>query len=124
MTQLMMKREAALKDYLKVVALLPRTSGDQRQAWARAWNDGQAEAGRELMESFLPMVVAEAAVRRGLGASFETLLAAGNRALAAALPVACAEAKTLESTLRHAIIQALKDHWMKAAEKAREHGHF
>lgn len=124
MTPLMMKREAALKDYLKVVALLPRTSSAQRQAWALAWSQGQAEAGRELLESFLPMVVAEAAARRGLGASFETLLAAGNRALAAALPGACAEARTLETALRHAVIQSLKDHWMRAAEKAREHGHF
>lgn len=124
MTQLMMKREAALKDYLKVVALLPRISSEQRQAWARAWGQGQAEAGRELMESFLPMVVAEAAARRGLGASFETLLAAGNRALAAALPDACREPKALEPTLRHAVIQALKDHWMRAAEKARDHGHY
>ncbi len=124
MTQLMMKREAALKDYLKVVAMLPRVSANQRQAWAQAWNQGQAEAGRQLMESFLPMVVAEAAARRGLGASFETLLAAGNRAMAKAMPSACAELKTMESALRHAVIQALKDHWMKAAEKARDHGHF
>lgn len=124
MTQLMIKREAALKDYLKVVASLPAVSGDQRQALALAWSQGQAEAGRQLMESFLPLVVAEAAARRGLGSSFESLLAAGNRALAAALPQACAQPQALEPTLRHAVIQALKDHWMKAAGKAREQGHF
>ncbi len=124
MTQLMMKREAALKDYLKVVALLPRVGNEQRQAWAAAWGQGRAEAGRLIIESLLPMVVAEAAARRGLGASFETLLAAGNRALARALPQACTQPELIDATLRHAVIQALKDHWMRAAEKAREHGHF
>lgn len=121
---LTLKREAALKEYLTVVSLSPRVNSDQREAWCLAWNQGQAEAGRLLLESFLPMVVAEAAVRRGLGANFETLLAAGNRALAQTLPQASIQPKFLESTLRHAIVQALKDHWMTLAGKARNHGHF
>ena len=110
MTPLMIKREAALKDYLKVVALLPSVSLAQRQDFAKAWMQGQADAGRQLMESFLPLVVAEAAARRGLGVSFEALLGAGNRALAEALPKACGEPAGLESTLRNAVIQALKVH--------------
>jgi hypothetical protein len=120
MTQLKMEREAALKDYLKVVAALPRVGTLQRLAWMDAWKQGQAEAGRLLLESFLPMVVAEAAARRGLGARFDALLAAGNRALAKALPRACLDVVGFEEALHGAVVLALKEQWMKAAEKGRD----
>ena len=122
MTQLQMKREAALKDYLKIVAAAPRASVMERLTWMDHWQQGQAEAGRLLLESFLPMVVAEAAARRGLGANFERLLAAGNRALAQALPLACAQPRSMETIMRNSVVQAVKECWMQAAEKAREHG--
>jgi DNA-directed RNA polymerase sigma subunit (sigma70/sigma32) len=119
MTQLKLKREVALKDYLIVVAHLPRVGAAERTAWMAQWQAGDAEAGRLLLESFLALVVAEAAARRGLGARFEALLAVGNRALAKALTQACAagQLEHLDATARHAVIGALKAFWIKAAVK-------
>jgi DNA-directed RNA polymerase sigma subunit (sigma70/sigma32) len=122
MLQLKMEREAALKSYLQVVAALPRPAESQRRAWLRAWRGGNADAGRLLLESFLPMVVAEAAARRGLGARFEALLAAGNRALAKALP--SVDEEDFEKELQERVVAALKDAWVAAAEKSRLQGHF
>lgn len=113
MTQLSIKRDAALKGYLNVVAALPRVNAVERLDLVYAWQAGNAEAGRQVLESYLPMVVAEAAARRGLGASFETLLAEGNRALAKALPLACKDPIRLDATVRHSIIAALKEHWVR-----------
>ena len=113
MTQLSMKRDAALKGYLNVVAALPRVDAVRRLDLACEWRDGNADAGRQLMECYLPMVVAEAAARRGLGASFETLLATGNRALAKALPDAVQDLIRLDATVRHSIIAALKEQWVR-----------
>ena len=119
MTQLTVKRDAALKDFLIVVAKLPRSEPQEKLDWLQAWQAGSADAGRRLLESYLPMVVAEAALRRGLGARFETLLAAGNKALAKALRDAVSQPRYLDSIVRHAVMDALKEHWMKAAEKGR-----
>jgi DNA-directed RNA polymerase sigma subunit (sigma70/sigma32) len=74
-------RERALRGYLKLVAALPRLS---EEAQARLAGDavcGDERALRALVESFLPLVLVEAAARRGMGPRFETLLAAGNQGL-------------------------------------------
>jgi DNA-directed RNA polymerase sigma subunit (sigma70/sigma32) len=119
MTQLSIKRDAALKDYLTLVAQLPRAGAAQREAWLQSWRGGDAEAGRLLLESFLHVVVAEAAARRGLGARFEALLAVGNRALAKALNQAFAVAphEPLDIMVRNAVVTALKTYWIKIAKK-------
>jgi DNA-directed RNA polymerase sigma subunit (sigma70/sigma32) len=79
------RRSDALKDYLSVVAALPRRGPAQREALAARLAGGDASAAVGLVECFLPLVVAEAALHRGLGLRFEALLAVGNRALAACL---------------------------------------
>jgi DNA-directed RNA polymerase sigma subunit (sigma70/sigma32) len=74
-------KERALRSYLQLVAALPRCS---EAAQARLAGDaacGDERALRALVESFLPLVLAEAAGRRGLGVRFEVLLAAGNQGL-------------------------------------------
>jgi DNA-directed RNA polymerase sigma subunit (sigma70/sigma32) len=74
-------RERALRGYLNLVAGLPRMS---EAAQARLAGDaacGDERALRALVESFLPLVLVEAAARRGMGPRFETLLAAGNQGL-------------------------------------------
>jgi DNA-directed RNA polymerase sigma subunit (sigma70/sigma32) len=120
MTQLSMKRDAALKDYLTLVARLPRVGAAQREDWMWDWREGDAEAGRLLLESFLPLVVAEAAARRGLGARFEALLAVGNRALAKALAQASATPPlgSLDAAVRHVVVDSLKTFWIKEARKS------
>jgi DNA-directed RNA polymerase sigma subunit (sigma70/sigma32) len=74
-------RERALRGYLQVVAALPRLSEDAQARLAADAACGDERALRALVESFLPMVLAEAAVRRGQGPRFEALLAAGNLGL-------------------------------------------
>src|ERR1700752_3152186 len=92
------RRSGALKDYLTVVAKLPRHGQDERQALAERFGAGEAAAGMALLESFLPLVVAEAALHRGLGLRFEALIAAGNRGLAGCLR-ACAGDAPAESAV-------------------------
>lgn len=85
MSSTLIRRANALKEYLTLVAGIPRLSPAQQDALAADLAAGDAEAGLALTESFLPLVVAEAAMRRGLGLRFEALIAAGNRGLARAL---------------------------------------
>jgi DNA-directed RNA polymerase sigma subunit (sigma70/sigma32) len=80
-----LRKAAALKDYLKLVARLPRLDAEGRAALAARREAGDAAAAVALFESWLPMVVAEAALHRGLGLPFADLIAAGNRAVAAVL---------------------------------------
>ncbi|HXB97657.1 MAG TPA: hypothetical protein VNZ54_06355 [bacterium] len=74
-------RERALRGYLKLVAALPRLSEEAQLRLAGDAACGDERALRALVESFLPMVLAEAAARRGMGPRFEALLAAGNQGL-------------------------------------------
>ena len=76
------RRAAALKDYLRAVAALPRRGPAEREALAARYAAGDAAAITGLVECFLPMVLDEAAKQRGLGLNFEALIATGNRALA------------------------------------------
>lgn len=85
MSSLSTRRTSALKDYLSLVAALPRRGPAAREALATRFCSGDADARVGLVECFLPLVVAEAALHRGLGLRFEALIAAGNRALAACL---------------------------------------
>jgi DNA-directed RNA polymerase sigma subunit (sigma70/sigma32) len=74
-------RERALRGYLKLVAALPRMTEDAQARLAGDAACGDERALRGLVESFLPMVLVEAAARRGMGPRFETLLAVGNQGL-------------------------------------------
>jgi DNA-directed RNA polymerase sigma subunit (sigma70/sigma32) len=85
MTLTRTRREGALKDYLTLVAALPRRGQAEREALAARLCSGESAAAVSLVESFLPLVVGEAALHRGLGLRFEALIAAGNRALSACL---------------------------------------
>lgn len=85
MSSLGTRRASALKDYLGLVAALPRRGPAAREALAARFSSGDADAAVGLVECFLPLVVGEAALHRGLGLRFEALIAAGNRALAACL---------------------------------------
>lgn len=77
--------DTALREYLVQVAATPRLSPWQVQALAREAALGDAAALRALAESQLPLVVMEAAQRRGRGLRFGRLLACGNAALLKAL---------------------------------------
>lgn len=103
--QVRTRRENALKDYLNVVAALPRRGPAAREALAVRVAMGDAAAAVALVECFLPLVVAEAAAQRGLGARFEALIAAGNRAVARSLRHA---AVPDEKRMRLAIRRELK----------------
>jgi DNA-directed RNA polymerase sigma subunit (sigma70/sigma32) len=107
------RRPGALKDYLTVVAKLPRRGMEERARLAVDFAAGDAEAGMLLLESYLPLVVAEAALHRGLGLRFEALIAAGNRGLAASLrehgygaPAEPAVRDAVREALRHSLAQA------------------
>jgi DNA-directed RNA polymerase sigma subunit (sigma70/sigma32) len=101
------RRPGALKDYLNVVAQLPRWEQAEREALAQRFGAGEATAGVALLESFLPLVVAEAALHRGLSLRFEALIAAGNRGLAGCLR-ACAGTAPSESAVRLAVREELR----------------
>lgn len=101
------RRSGALKDYLNVVAQLPRRSDDERAALALRFGAGEAAAGVSLLESFLPLVVGEAALHRGLSLRFEALIAAGNRGLAGCLR-ACAGSAPSVSAVRLAVREELR----------------
>jgi hypothetical protein len=115
MPQLKSIQDAELKDYLLAIASQPPVSAQKKRALAEAAAKGDALARREFIESFLSVVVAEAAARRGLGASFETLIAAGNRALAGTLQWVCADPQNLEMRARRAVMMGLREEWMKSA---------
>ena len=104
-----------LKDYLLAVSRLQRPSLDDRRALLSAGRDGDAQAMRDLTEGFLPMVVALAAARRGLGLRFQDLLACGNQAATAAMRSFQGEAADLEAVLVSAVEKALKRAWVEAA---------
>lgn len=106
------RRSSALKDYLAVVAALPRRGPAEREALAARLATGDGAAAVTLVECFLPLVVAEAARLRGLGLRFEALLAEGNRALAACLQRA---AVPDEERVRRAVRRALR---LRLARKA------
>jgi hypothetical protein len=108
-------QDSELKAYLIAVAARPALSTAQRRALAQAWLAGEAQARRDLVESFMGVVVAEAALRRGLGTNFETLIAAGNRSLAGALQWVCADLQNLEARASRAIVAGLQAEWMKNA---------
>ena len=74
-------RERALRGYLQLVAALPRLSEETQCRLAGDAACGDERALRALVESFLPLVLAEAAARRGQGLRFEALLAVGNQGL-------------------------------------------
>jgi DNA-directed RNA polymerase sigma subunit (sigma70/sigma32) len=104
-----------LKDYLLAVSRLRRPAVEERAALLAAGREGDAQAWRDLTEGFLPMVVALAAARRGLGLRFQDLLACGNQAAAAALRSFQGEAPDLEAVLCAAVENALKRAWVEAA---------
>ena len=106
MASTIIRKSSALKDYLTLVARLPRVDAAQQDALAARLLGGDAAASLALMESFLPMVVAEAAVRRGLGLRFEALIAAGNRGLVQGLR---APAVDLQDKVRHAVRHSLRE---------------
>lgn len=108
------RRESALKDYLGVVAALPQRSPDERKALAQQLALGDAGAGLALMESYLGLVVREAAKQRGLGARFDALIAAGNRALAAELKQTPLPD---DARLLRAVRQGLKDQLAKPSRR-------
>jgi DNA-directed RNA polymerase sigma subunit (sigma70/sigma32) len=85
MEHAVVSKSRALKDYLTTVAALPRLDAGAQAGLERAAQAGDTTASLALTESFLGYVVAEAALRRGLGLKFEALIAAGNRGLAEAL---------------------------------------
>jgi DNA-directed RNA polymerase sigma subunit (sigma70/sigma32) len=107
MSRTLIRKESALKDYLSLVARLPRVSPDAQDAMAARLLAGDAAANLELMESFLPLVVAEAALRRGLGLRFEALIAAGNRGLVQALRDP--QADTLQARVRRCVRACLRE---------------
>ena len=104
-----------LKDYLLAVARLERPSLEQRSALLLAGREGDAQALRDLTEGYLPLVVALAAARRGLGLRFQDLLACGNQAAAAVLRSFQGEAADIEAVLIAAVENALKRAWIEAA---------
>lgn len=112
-------QDSQLKHYLTAVAALPPLSPAQRVALAQAWLAGEGAARRDLVESFMSVVVAEAALRRGLGTNFESLIAAGNRSLAGSLQWVCADLQNLDTRARRAIVAGLQVEWMKNAGKQR-----
>lgn len=99
------RRRSALKDYLRLVAALPRVGTAAREAMAVRLACGDGDAAVGLMESFLPLVVGEAALHRGLGLRFEALIAAGNRGLAGCLQKA---AVPDEARVRRAVRRELR----------------
>jgi DNA-directed RNA polymerase sigma subunit (sigma70/sigma32) len=108
------RRSGALKDYLTLVAGLPRVGRAGREALAARYAAGDAGAGVAIFESFLPLVVGEAALHRGLGLRFEALIAAGNRGLAACLRAA---AVPDEERVRRAVRRELRQALARAAAR-------
>jgi DNA-directed RNA polymerase sigma subunit (sigma70/sigma32) len=108
------RRSSALKDYLNLVASLPRLGLAQREALAARYAAGDAAAAVALLESFLPLVVAEAALHRGLGLRFEALIAAGNRGLAGCLRSAMVPD---EERVRRAVRRELRQRLAHAAAR-------
>jgi hypothetical protein len=117
MRQLAGRRDAALKNYLQVVASLPTALPAERGLWLAAWRAGDEEAGRCLMESFLSLAVNLAVARRGGGVRFEPLLAAANRALGLALDAYQGPLEGLPAVLTVAVEAALEVCIQKAAPK-------
>ena len=115
MARTKINNESMLKEYLQAVSKLPRTGQEQRAVLLERWREGDSRAMRELMESFLPLVVALAAARRGLSLRFHELLENGNRALAAALRAFQGEAGDLEAVMLSAVEASLKRAWTRAA---------
>jgi DNA-directed RNA polymerase sigma subunit (sigma70/sigma32) len=85
MERTLVSRTSALKEYLGVIANLPRLDEAAQEALGRRLASGEHSVLAELTESFLPYVVAEATAVRGRGVRFEALIAAGNRGLAQGL---------------------------------------
>jgi hypothetical protein len=111
MASLQTRRPGALKDYLNLVARLPRVGASERESLAARFAGGDAGAGVALLESFLSLAVAEAALHRGLGLRFEALIAASNRGLAsclrrAAVPDEERVRKAMRRELRASLAQA------------------
>jgi|GEM_PF-2829955 DNA-directed RNA polymerase sigma subunit (sigma70/sigma32) len=109
-------RERALKGYLQVVASLPRLSGEAQSRLASDAACGDERALRALLESFLPLVLAEAAARRGQGPRFEALLAAGNQGLLRSLRHSPVDLQQVPSAVREALDKAV------ALQRARKAG--
>lgn len=114
MARTLIRKESALKDYLTVVARLPRIDALAQERLAQRLLAGEAAAGLQLMESFLPLVVAEAALRRGLGLRFEALIAAGNRGLVLALKE---EAPGLQARVRRSVRAGLREAMAQGARR-------
>jgi DNA-directed RNA polymerase sigma subunit (sigma70/sigma32) len=106
MERTIVAKSSALKDYLSLVAALPRLDAPAQEALERAMASGDGAAALALTESFLPLVVAEAAARRGLGLRFEALIAAGNRGLTEGLR---RKSGTLAVRVRREVRRSLRD---------------
>ena len=107
-----------MRAFLNQVAQLPRLSEEQRDALAREAADGQPLALRSLAQSYLPLVVALSAERRGQGARFDRLLACGNQALLQALRVAPCQRQHLSETIVSALDLAVTQVSLKARSKS------
>ena len=97
----------ALRAFLTQVAQLPRLSGAQQDALGHEAAAGDGLALRALAQSYLPLVVALAAERRGGSLRFDRLLACGNQALLRSLRSEPRQREHLSDTLASAMDQAL-----------------
>jgi DNA-directed RNA polymerase sigma subunit (sigma70/sigma32) len=97
----------AISAFLNQVAQLPRLSPAQQDALGREAAAGDPLALRSLAQSYLPLVVALSAERRGQGLRFDRLLACGNQALLQGLRLAPCQRQHLSDSIVSALDHAL-----------------
>ena len=99
-------KENQLKEYLGLVQRFRPLAPSQEEALLERMRAGDTSAQRELVESYLPRVVAWVAPMRGRGMAFDQLIEAGNKALLRGLSATRGQG-TLEEALQQRVLHDL-----------------